>query len=171
MNNVTMNIYMQVLCNYIFSFFLKKTNYSNQKKYTEGVIKQPFWYFYVGVFGIIGFNLIGLIFLLHQKEIISWIVMLSISLPYIIIIVYSRNWKIEFDDVSFSFTNIWKIKKKYLYNQVEIINNGRALKVYFEKKKVLSVSTLVFNVDLFEKSYNKFIKKNKVLYNDMLIVK
>ena len=138
-----------------FSIFLKKANYQNQTKINNYTIKQPHWYLYIGIFGLIGFNLIGIIFLVYQKEIFSWLSMILISIPYIFVILFERNWKIEFDDTCFTFTNIWKVKKKYLYNQIEIVNTGRAIRCYYNKRKIFALSTLIINVDEFEKNYKK----------------
>lgn len=144
-----------------FSMIIKKADYGNQKAINDFTIKQPYWYMHVGVLGIVGFNLIGLIFLLHQREIVSWIIMILISIPYVFIILYARNWKIEFNELGFSFTNIWNVKKDYLYNQVKVVNTGRGLRIYQGKRKIFAVSSLIVNVDKFENLYNRNFKKRK----------
>lgn len=142
----------------LFSFLLKKANYRNQKKTNDYTIKQPYWYLYVGIFGLVAFNLIGFIFLIEQKEIDSWICMLLISIPYIFIIMYERNWKVEFDDDYFIFTNIWRVKKKYLYEQIEILSTGRSIKIYYKKRKIISISTLIINSNELERKIYKYKK-------------
>ena len=153
-------ISLLILFMFSFSIFLKKANYNNQRKIDNCVIKHPYWYVYIGFFGVIGFNLIGLIFLIEQKEIYSWFCMLLLSVPYIFVVLFAKNWKVEFDDISFTFTNTFKVKSKYFYNQIKVINTGKAVRVFYEKRKIFTISTLIINVDEFEKKFNNYIKKN-----------
>ena len=131
-----------------FQVCLDKVNRKNIEKNT---IRKPHWFLILGVFGIIGFNIIGMIFLFSQKEVISCIVMVALSSPYSLFILLERNWKIRFTEKGFSFCNMWKRKKDFIYEQVEIVNTGRALRIYCEGKKVVAISLLLENVQEFEK--------------------
>lgn len=153
-------IALLIIFMFIFSSFINKFNYSNQEC-IDFKIKQPYWYLYVGILGVVGFNLIGMIFLFYQKEIISFLIMILISLPYILIVIYTKNWEIEFNENGFEYYNIWRNKKSYVYNDVDFINTGRTLKIYYKNKKVVAISFLLTNVDKFEKIYNKYLKKVK----------
>lgn len=87
---------------------------------------------------------------------LAGIVMLAITLPYIILIVWSRNWKTTFDNNGFYFTNIIKKQRHFLYKDVKIENTTRGLRIYIGKKKILAVSFLVANVDTLYSTYAKW---------------
>ncbi len=137
----------------------KKFNYQNQK-IENGVIKQPPFYLYVGILGVVSFTIIAMIFLFAQSDIIAGIVMLMITLPYIVLIVWSKNWKITFDDKGFCFTNIIKKQRTFLYKDVRMENTTRGLRIYVGKKKILAVSFLVANVDALYSNYLKCHQKH-----------
>lgn len=147
----------------IFSKLLNNADYTNQKNSSESLIIQPYWYKYVAFFGFTVFNLASLIFIINQNEWLSALMTTSISLLYIPIYLFAKNWKIEFDEHSFSFTNMWKIKKYYEYADVTFIDTGRALRIYHKNKKIVAISALIVNVDKLEKQYNLFKKRNKNL--------
>ena len=147
----------------IFSKLLNNADYTNQKNSSESLIIQPYWYKYVAFFGFTIFNLASLIFIINQNEWLSALMTTSISLLYIPIYLFAKNWKIEFDEHSFSFTNMWKIKKYYEYADVTFIDTGRALRIYHKNKKIVAISALIVNVDKLEKQYNLFKKRNKNL--------
>ena len=48
----------------------------------------------------------------------------------------------------------------YFYNQIKVINTGKAVRVFYEKRKIFTISTLIINVDEFERKFNNYIKKN-----------
>ena len=102
------------------------------------------------------------VFILNQNEWLSALMTTSVSLLYIPIYLFAKNWKIEFDEHSFSFTNMWKIKKYYEYADVTFIDTGRALRIYQNNKKIVAISALIENVDKLEKQYNLFKKRNGV---------
>ena len=141
------------------SIFSKKINYQNQK-IENGVIKQPPFYSYVGILGVLAFVTIAMIFFFAQNDIVAGIVMLAITLPYIILIVWSRNWKITFDNNGFYFTNIIKKQRHFLYKDVKIENTTRGLRIYIGKKKILAVSFLVANVDTLYSTYIKWHREH-----------
>ena len=145
----------------IFSKLLNNADYTNQKNSSESLITQPYWYKYVAFFGFAIFNLASLIFIINQNEWLSALITTSISLLYIPIYLFAKNWKVEFDEHSFYFTNMWKIKKYYEYADVTFIDTGRALRIYHKNKKIVAISALIANVDKLEKQYNLFKKRNK----------
>lgn len=151
-------IALGIACMTFVGKVISKSNYQNQGK-SDSIIKQPYWYFNVGIAGLVCFNFIGLVFLIHQQEVISWLIMVGISLLYIPIMIFERNWRVEFSETSFTFTNMFGKKKEYLYSQVTLNDTGRAIRVCFNKTKVFSASFLLINVTEFEKAYKKATKK------------
>jgi len=145
----------------VFCMFTNKMNYNEQKNDCDFLIVQPYWYKHVGMLGFFSFNLISVVFILNQNEWLSALMTTSISLLYIPIYLFAKNWKIEFDEHSFSFTNMWKIKKYYEYADVTFIDTGRALRIYHKNKKIVAISALIVNVDKLEKQYNLFKKRKK----------
>lgn len=79
--------------------------------------------------------------------------MLFATAPYIVLIVFSINWKVEFDDSGFVFTNLFKRTKQFLYSDVAVTDIGRGLRVYNGKKKVFAASFLLANVEDFHSKY------------------
>lgn len=130
----------------------KKLNRGKQGA-DDGTIKQPRDYLYVGVLGVVAFAVIALIFFLAQNDIVAGIVMIVVCIPYVLLIIYAVNWKIEFDSNGFWFTNSIKKKKYYSYSSVTIVNTGRGLRVFAGKKKIVAISFLLANVDVFYQKY------------------
>lgn len=138
-----------------FSFFVQKSNYQD-KEIPNGTIWQPRLYLYIGIFGIIGFVTVGLIFILAQDDVVSGIVMFAVAFPYIFFVLYACNWKIVFDDNGFLFTNIIGKQRQFLYKDITMEDTGRGLRIYCGKKKITTISYLLGeNVGKFYRSYKK----------------
>ena len=151
---------LYVIC---LSVFLKKASYNNQKNIPENVIKMPHWYSYVGVWGMIGFLIIGLCFLLYQKEVTSAFAMFALCIPYALSIIFVRNWKIEIKEDGFLKTNVWGRTRQFPFQKVLLTNTGRAIRIYdaATKKKIVAVSLLFANAEKLETCYQKYHKKLK----------
>ncbi len=137
--------------------FQRKADNRNQKV-EKGVIKQPLDYLYIGILGIATFVIIALIFIFAQHDVVSGIVILAVTLPYVFLVVYACNWKIVFDENGFSFTNILGRKKSYLWADVTINDTGKGYRVYFGTKKVVAMSFLLANVHEFYECYTQALK-------------
>ncbi len=138
-----------------FTFFAQKTD-RHDKNIPNGTIRQPHLYFVIGIFGFIGFVIVGLIFLLAQDDVVSSIVMFAVAFPYIFFVIYACNWKIVFDDNGFIFTNIVGKQREFLYKDVTIEDTGRGLRIYLGTKKITAISFLLENVNEFYQSYKKY---------------
>ena len=148
-------IALGIICMTLTGKVLAQSKNKKQKMISDNVIKQPYWYYNVGIIGLISFNFIGLVFLIHQREVISWLIMVGISLPYIFIMAFERNWKVEFSGTDFVFTNMFGKKRMYLYSEITLKNTGRAIKVFYNRKQVFAVSLLLINATKFENAYKK----------------
>lgn len=149
----------------LVGYMLRNVDYSKQKNETLNKIKQPYWYFNVGLSGIVGFTGIGCYFLFGQKEFISSIVMFIFALPYLIFIIFEKKWEIVFYDESFEFRNFFGIKKKYFYKDIDFKDTGRSLIIYINDKKIVGMSFLLKNVDKFQKKIEISKRKNKYLFD------
>ena len=88
-------------------------------------------------------------------------VILLFTIPYVLIILFVKNWKIEFDETGFSFTNIWARKKDYSYDEVKLVNTGRAVRVFCKSKKIVAISPWHPNTNEFEKQYNNYVRRKR----------
>lgn len=134
----------------------------NKKMQTEshvvdGVIKQPRHYLYVGILGVVCFIIIAVVFFV-QSDVAAGVFMLVVTAPYVVLIIFSINWKVEFDESGFAFTNLFKRTKKFLYSDVTVTDTGRGLRVYNGKKKVFAASFLLANVEDFHSKYKAYCK-------------
>jgi hypothetical protein len=78
------------------------------------MLKQPKYYLYVGIFGVIIFSVIGLMILYQEELLIAIILILplifciSISVA---IIMFQLNWQIKIEDDELIYINFFKKKK------------------------------------------------------------
>lgn len=151
-------VFLLLVCLIVFLLLLKKEEPIIEKK---NYIKQPHYYLYVGVMGLIGFNLGSLIALFDGFEYIPAIICFVISLLYIFAILFERNWRVDFDEKGFNFTNMWKVKKYYLYEEIEYRDTGRVIKIYVNNKRIVAFGWFQVNVDEFDKQYNRYLKNKK----------
>ena len=145
-----------------FYNFLRKADYTNQKKVDSGIIKQPHWYATGMIYVVIGFNILGICILTYQKEFFLGALFAIVSIFPLLLYLFFKNWKVEYYEDKFYFTNMWKRKKEYSYNEVRFVDTGRALKVYKKRKMIVGLSYLMVNAFDFESSYNEWKKKNRV---------
>lgn len=124
----------------------------------DGVIKQPRHYLYVGILGVVCFIIIAVVFLV-QNDVAAGVFMLVVTVPYIVLVVFAINWKVEFDDSGFAFTNLFKRTTQFLYSDVTVTDTGRGLRVYNGKKKVFAASFLLANVEDFHSRNEKNCKQ------------
>ena len=157
-----MDIWIIIFIGMVFlvGFLLKDAGYSDLKS-KNNIIKQPFWYFKVGLSGIIVFGIIGLYFILEKKEIISAIIMFSFTLLYVPIILFERNWKIVFNNDTFEFQNLFGVTKEYFYDEIDLKDTGRSLIVYKNKKRIVGMSYLLDNVEFFKTKIETFKRGNR----------
>lgn len=153
-------IFVFVIIMFLIGYLFKKCDYSNQKNKSLDIIKQPHWYFTVGIMGIICFSVIGLYFILNQRELDSAIIMFVFNIPYFIIILFEKNWRVVFKENEFEFRNLFGKVKMYDYKSIETKDTGRSLIIYLNKKRVVSISFLIKNVDLFQQKINKYKKSS-----------
>lgn len=142
--------------------FFATLSFLNKKMQTEshvmdGVIKQPRHYLYVGILGVVCFIIIVVVFFV-QNDVAAGVFMLVVTVPYIVLIVFSINWNVEFDESGFTFTNMFKKKRRFLYSDVTVTDTGRGLRVYNGEKKVFAASFLQANVKDFHAKYKAYCK-------------
>lgn len=146
-------------------WLIKRVNSKPDKIINLNIIRQPKFYLYVGIGGIIIFLALGLFFILAPESMIAdyesgmrlpvFFTFLILCFPYIIIILFEINWKIELGKNEFSFTNMWNRKRIYKYDEVEIRQLSRSTRFYHNSKHIVTISYLQGNWDALEKAMNK----------------
>lgn len=136
----------------------KKLKQKNQHV-KDGTIKQPCDYLFVGILGVVAFVAVALIFFIAQHDIVAGVAMIAISIPYMLLIIYTAHWEIRFDSNGFLFTNIIRRRTYYLYSSVTIENTGRGLRIYAGKKQIAALPFSFANVDDFYQRYTDFHNK------------
>ena len=140
----------------------KKTNRKTKIIKNSNIIRQPKFYFYVGIAGIVVFFSMAILGLVapdnmviqndFMERIIICIVLLLVCVPYVFIILFQLNWRVEIGENEFTFTNIWGIKRKYLFEEIVIKQLGRSSKFYCRGKLIIGISYLQDNWFALEKA-------------------
>ena len=141
---------------------IKRANRKSYKIKGSNIIRQPIFYLYVGIGGIIIFLALGLFFLLVPENMIAdyeegirlpiFFAFVVLCIPYIFIIIFQTNWRIEVGKNEFSFTNMWNRKQTYKYSEVEVKLLSRCTRFYHNEKHIVGISPFQENWDALEKA-------------------
>ncbi|MDR1939359.1 MAG: hypothetical protein LBQ40_01005 [Clostridiales bacterium] len=154
----------------------KKFNKKPKPEKIPNVLRQSKVYLYLGISGVILWPLIALYALLRSLKVVpgytdddrtASIAFLVISLPYIFMILLRMNWKIEIGKTAFTFWNIFRRKRVYNYNNVEMKFGSQGVKYYSNEKHIVTVSYLVDNWYDLENAINRNNQKKNVTYNSI----
>lgn len=120
------------------------------KKKTESstinpnIIRQPKSYLYVGNGGTIFFFAAAMFALFapdkmvvqneKSHRILVMIVMLCICIPYVFIILFQVNWKIEIGEDSFTYSNLFGKKRTYQFSEIKVKRLSRCTRFYLRFK-------------------------------------
>ena len=154
----------------IFKLIRKKQRDSVNK---TNEIKQPSLYLYIGIIGIIFFDLIlPILCFLEIDPSMTWdeslifCVILSIlfNLLFIYLILLSVNWKIIVNDSNCEYFNIFKKRKIFSFSEYSIHtypSSVRIIKLIKNKKKkcFLNISNYCSNYDILSIKYREFLTK------------
>ena len=121
-------------------------------------IRQPKYYLYVGICGLIIFTFGGIYAYIDNAWPFSIICGL-IDLFYVWIILLQKNWKIEVGKIEFIYRNIFGIRKIYKYNEVVVKKLSRSTRFYINDRRIVSISYLQDNWDALEKNIQDFKKE------------
>lgn len=108
----------------------------------SGTVKPPVFYLIIGILTL-PFFVFLLIMGLHESGGLA-IVAGALSLLSLAIIIVSVNWRIDFDPVSFTYRNFFRISRHYFYDDVTAIRFDKTTIIYIGKKKI-SVEELYDN--------------------------
>lgn len=144
----------------IFTKVLRSKKIKDQSDILLDFIKQPKYYLYVGIGGLIIFTSGGIYAYIDNAWPYSIICGL-IDLFYIWIILLQTNWKIEIRETEFTYRNIFGKRKIYKYEDVVVKKLSRSTRFYYNDKHIVSVSYLLDNWDALEKSIQNFKKDQK----------
>lgn len=152
-------------------WLIKKANAKPIKITNSNTIRQPKFYLYVGIGGIIFFLALGFFFLFAPDRMIvdfefgmrlfAFFLLLAICIPYSIIIFLQINWKIEIGKDEFSFTNTFRKKRTYKFDDVELKLLSRSTRFYHNDKYIVGISYLQENWDALENAIVAYQRTEK----------
>lgn len=136
------------------------------------IIRQPKYYLYVGIGGIILFSAGALFSLLAPESMIAdyepgirlpvALVFFAICIPYVLIIMLQANWKIEVGEKEFTFRNAFGKKRTYQYEDVNVKLLSRCVRFYRKNnpkdRHIVGISPLQENWDCLEKTIMAYKK-------------
>lgn len=152
----------------ILGYVERKEKLDYLKQNTQlNIIKQPRYYFFVGISGLLIFVAISIIafFFGEESEKIVWIALYvlfgSFEILCICFIVLQLNWRIEIREEEFTFRNSFRHSRTYKYNEVEVRELSRCTKFYKDGKHIVSISYLQMNWDALQKAIFEYKKHSK----------
>lgn len=131
-----------------------------QSNISSDFIRQPKYYLYVGIGGLIIFTFGGIYAYIDNAWPYSIICGL-IDLFYVWIILLQNNWKIEIGETEFMYRNVFGIRKIYEYNEVAVKKLSRSTRFYINDKRIVTISYLQDNWDALERNIQNFKKEHK----------
>ena len=137
---------------------MKKQKNKSNVGLEEGVIsviRQPIIYLYVGIVGG-GFSLfMTALFLLGPDHIFpdpDYEVRVAVSILFILLIIWAvwlillqLNWKIEVKEDRFVFTNTFKKRREYKFDEIEERQLRACYRYYHNGKHIVGISLLLEN--------------------------
>ena len=140
------------------------------------IILQPLFYLLAGIFMVIGSVAILAFFWIapavdnanRELPMILFIHFLF-GAPFVIGVfsIFLRlNWRIEIHENGFSFRNVFRVTKRYSFEEITEIDTGRAYHYYKGKKKILAISMLQPNCFLLAEAFSKWKSKKRIASNE-----
>ncbi len=149
-----------VSINYLVHYSLNNKNKKDIIKKTN-VIRQPILYLYAGIAGITLFTLLSLYFLFIQKELPSFIIMIVLDIPYIFIMLFQFFWKIEVNNDSFNYRNMFGKIKEFKFEDIQVKEIGKGTRIYINGKHIVGISYLQDNWNCLKDAFELYNESKK----------
>lgn len=131
------------------------------------IIKQPLIYNKILPIVLVGLLFVALYLIVFEKEALSSDIEGAIAalaflgiifLGSLFLLINNINWKLEVFDTYCIHTNLFGRKRKYLYQDLRVIDYKTAYRVYLGKKRIFGISHLQDNYKMFAELYSKHNK-------------
>ena len=147
-------------------YFWRYTQNKVKKEVDSNVIKQPSTYLLISIMCTVGTTVIVGVLLLTTNafEQEGWFAGITVFalmyLLYIGLILFSLNWKLELHDSYCTHTNLFGKKRKYLYQDLKVVDVSSGFRVYYNNRRVFDISIFQDNWKAFP---NEYKKHNKII--------
>lgn len=155
-----------IITQVLIRLVLVKKEKTESSTINPNIIRQPKSYLYVGIGGTIFFFVAAMFALfapdkmvvqnVKSHRILVMIVMLCICIPYVFIILFQVNWKIEIGENSFTYSNLFGKKRTYKFTEIKVKRLSRCTRFYNNEKHIVGISYLQANWDALEKAIQKY---------------
>ncbi|MDY0278837.1 MAG: hypothetical protein RBQ97_12215 [Acholeplasma sp.] len=156
----------------IFLIGLIRLGYKSKSVSQDSLIKQPFLYFWSGMFSGLGFALLVIVVPLlpttsDRETMNSFIIVFSILMIFSMLFVwYYIIWEIKLDKTTFSYRNFFGKVRKYEYIRCTDVTKSARVDIYHDKKCIIRISALSPNwyalskrlepnMEVYQKNMNK----------------
>lgn len=167
----------------LFRYWLDHRRPTNKGRRTpDNIIIQPKCYLVIGILSIVFWTVIVLmVFFLPENKIANYeegmrlpyalLFSTFLLVPSIFLTMYMANWKIEIQEDRFTYRNMWRVKKTYLYDDVTVKQLSRCTRFYYHKKHIVGISFLQDNCLALEDAIMSYqYKKSKAKKSNEHIV-
>jgi len=151
---------------------LIRLGYKSKSISQDSLIKQPFLYFWSGMFSALGFALIVIVVPLlpttsDRETMNSFVIVFSILMIFSMLFVwYYIIWEIKLDKTTFSYRNFFGKVRKYEYIRCTDVTKSARVDIYHDKKCIIRISALSPNwyalskrlepnMEVYQKNMNK----------------
>jgi hypothetical protein len=151
---------------------LIRLGYKSKSVSQDSLIKQPFLYFWSGMFSALGFALIVIVVPLLpttsvRETMNSFVIVFSILMIFSMLFVwYYIIWEIKLDKTTFSYRNFFGKVRKYEYIRCTDVTKSARVDIYHDKKCIIRISALSPNwyalskklepnMEVYQKNMNK----------------
>ena len=170
--SIGISILLSLVAVWIAFRFIKRR--AGKKKTEDHLIFQPKLYFWVGLlFAVITFAVTVFItlavifpveFHLRDPENFTWLIYPAFGFLIvfgILMAMYGANWKVTICDDCFIYRNIFRIRRKYYFEDVTVKMKSARWDFFQGERKVLSISYLQDNCDALSDAIKTYKKSQK----------
>ena len=135
------------------------------------MIRQPIIYLYVGIIAGVDWLFIALLYLFGPASIFDfteYIQRIAASCPFLCLdiamwffVSFQLNWKIEIKKDGFTFTNTFKKKKTYKYDEIEVRELRACYRYYHNGKHIVGISLLLDDFYMLSEAIAAYRAKKK----------
>ena len=121
-------------------------NKKNTGVNSSTLLKQPKYYLYAGIFGVIIFSLIAIIILYQETLVIASILILPLIVCILVsvgIIIFQLNWQLKIENDLLIYSNFFKKEKKFQIKKIIINSLSARYDVIYEQKTIIKISYLL----------------------------
>lgn len=135
----------------------KKVSFNKKNDNCNNIIRQPKLYAIVGIGGLMIFTSGAAYAFVDNAWPYAIIILLIVPL-YLFFVLLRINWKIEIFADEFEYTNLWRKKRKYKFQEVKVKQLSRSTRIYKNEKHLVGISYLQDNWSALETAIYRYKK-------------